>query len=90
MKKSFGFLWGIVFVFIVAGNAHAMPWKQTTFYNPLGDTIAFGDVRWNQTGWGFMNRPGSVLNQKIEIYFHKNHCFPLHLIPILTFSFLFH
>jgi hypothetical protein len=43
MKKPFGILWGIVFVFIVAGNAHAIPWQWPDIYNPPGNTIVFGD-----------------------------------------------
>ena len=43
MKKLFGILWGITFVFIVAGNAQAIPWQWPDIYNPLGNTIVFGD-----------------------------------------------
>jgi hypothetical protein len=66
MKKSFGILWGIVFVSIVAWNAHAMPWKPTDTFNPPGETIAIGDCRWNQIGWGFIKPHEFESNQQVK------------------------
>ena len=62
MKKSFGVLWGIVFVFIVAGNAHAMPWERTDIYNPL--TIAFGD-----SGHSGLSSEHGIRNDDLSVSF---------------------
>ena len=71
MKKSFGVLWGIALVLTVAWNAHAMPWKPTDLYNPLGNSITIGDCRWNRIGWSAINGPEFVLNQHVKFFLSR-------------------
>ena len=68
MNKSLGVLWGIVFVFIFAWNGHAMPWKPTDLYNPLGNSIAIENWRWNRIGWRAFSGSENVFDQQIKFF----------------------